>query len=717
MSNERTLQYQAATKNDLGEWEIQQINESLQALTYQEIIKLSLEKRKLAMTGQLAYQDAYVQEFLDVNALEGLSSDTITLSKMVLDFEERVFYIQYLEKGHERAKLLYEKDKKELKGKRYHTRVGEWQSENQEFTRSIESAKKVQDEAFDIFIEEFFPNLEQLKLSIEEIKDLSPNQLKRVNNFLSHVAQSIENNDNKERVKRLNYLENPDDEPNTVNLYLLQKIISEAVSDKHPEDGPKTHIQQISLGLIKLYSKNTNNLYSREQEIHLVRFVHDMLFAACLTRDPAVVIEVTKILESNICKKQEYVSQHAYIFNKYLKEILPFINQDDAFRSALKYFELAKFFEKGEYGDEVKQELEDLEVKSRPSIYQVIGESFILMQGLYLDLGYAGNVLIKSKNIREFERKIKSSSHPILFKAFMSSMRNFMHTHDNLWANASLFLTPRKYESVFEETTANTMELLGEVDENIKMSHEASVIQGEILISLFMDKTEKSVVEIIEKNKELKRQHERIRDEYQYFIALNGDMYTNQKDTELNELGIDKLTFYPLRGSRNIYKTTMKLNLPYANRSETLTLFIGKDGRIYNNIGELLNLPVFILNNLQILLFNRLEYITSGAAFAGQEGNLLKPIMEPESPTREILARRSHWRTLSGNRYTLQSTVAQKHIQEVFEDYGINTWEEILARRSKGTLGKNKVLTYVKAVMKYGAEPNIIIFEPKSVGG
>ena len=60
--------------------------------------------------------------------------------------------------------------------------------------------------------------------------------------------------------------------------------------------------------------------------------------------------------------------------------------------------------------------------------------------------------------------------------------------------------------------------------------------------------------------------------------------------------------------------------------------------------------------------------------------------------------------------FTLRSAEARRHADFVLEKYGIDIYEENLRRWNEGTLEKDKILTFVKAVERENAEPNKLEF-------
>lgn len=710
MSNERVIRYVRAVK-DNDEWDFLHIEEPIVPFNDKNLARLPSEQRQVLLKKQRdIYNSPFVHEFLGLEKNEEIDPVTVNLVSVILDFESREIQVSNKKKILETAGEDYERDKKVLKHGRLRRRIDDWSRKKKEYLQEIEGAETLRDDVLVFFVEDFFSDIDGLKLAVEEIKDAAPEKVGKLNKLLIAAVEILDKNGDKDRLNRFHYLEDVNSQSSTPDLDRLSRLLGEATRTYEP-DSTNSYISQVSKGLVNFYCRNSERLFDKDRDIHLVRLTYDMLFAACTTRDLQVVVETARIVERQI-KIPDYHRQLAAVFRGYIKDLRPFVDVNQVAKIAGAYKEFTKFLSTGEFDiDKMKKDLLQMELVQRPTRDEILGESLIMMNNLFKSFG-GGSILFHDRDILDYEARVAQAGHPLLTYSFLGTLRDWLHTHDTLWSNASLFLSPESYKPFFDETTDELMRILykrvGPEDQPV--GHAAEVIESEILTHIFMKDDKRSVSDIARETENLRRQHERIRDDYEYFVALNGDRYIKKHDTVMNEWGVDSLTFYPIKGSRNVYKAVLRVDLPYTHRSENLTLFIGEDGRLYNQTGELPNIPVFIFNNIATLLYDRLEYITSGEAFPEHEVEVLRPGKEP--PEREVIARRSHWRKLDGNRYTLQSVVAQKHIQQVLEDYGINTWEEILSRRSKGTLGQKQVLTYVKAVMREGAEPNIIVFKP-----
>lgn len=675
-----------------------QITEEVTPLTDSTLTLLSFDIRRTVLKRlRDGYITPYTREYLGVNDELGLSESTVQLISFMLDYQERKANASYKVSSLETANSKYEIDKQTLKGKRLKLRINDWALEKPTYLREIKSAEVLRDDILDCFILEMLQDIEGFKLATEEIADIAPNKLGQINEFLMHVAYSLREKMGSERLTRLHYLKNKDEIPQTQTLGVLKQIVTEA-SQVHQTNTVNYNFSLITRNLLEAYIKNSEALFNKDRDIHQVRLVHDVLFAATITKDPQIVVEVTKLLEGFISQKDVYYRQRSIVIERYLKDTKPWI----IYGEGSNFERLSKFLDSGDNEKFIEE--------TEPTQNQVTAEALIMMGKLYEELGYDSKI-IGAKDIRNWERRLNELGAPNLIRFYSGVLDDWLRFHDTLWLNASLFLSPQNYKPILDkeiEVTKRTLKL----DDKYNLSSKNVVTAGEILLHAFMKDQDKSVLDIYKDSEKLKKQYGRIRDDYEYFVAPNGDRYIRLKDQELNQLGIDNLTFYPVKGSRNLYRATFRINEYYTNTPIDLTLFIGEDGKLYNQDGTSPNMPIFAFNSVCNLLYTKLEYITSGAAFAGQEidggpGGVV------DSPEREVLARRSHWRKLDGNKFSLQSVIAQRHIKEVKDDYGIDTWEEILSRRSKGTLAPNQVLTYVKAVLKEGAEPNIIVYKPQ----
>jgi hypothetical protein len=698
MVNERAIEFSALRLRDNGDWETEFVSVPVKPIFDTDIAKLPPELREQTVRSMFQYQIPRLSEFLNTEAAQ-LHSATNHLSEILLDYEQRDFALYYTQARHDDARAKYEADKRTLKGKRYHKRIDSWASnENPLYAEQVKSEEILREEVVKIFIKDYFlkpGGADELRLALQDLQDLSPDNFKRVEAIFLEASKLLS-----QRKKIDELFEYKPDKQSLLTAEttpVLRQLITVAFSeDSEDFYNSERLIRETAGNLLDFYWVKAQS-ESEGDTINRSKFVYDFLYAATASRDLNRIIAAIEWLENRAGRSTKYQAEIKYLDKHVGKN--PFQHPDDEKLSQvsnLSIGELAKFGE-----DRVLQEWLKVVRLYKPT------DEFMIIEGIRaagkLFYYLSGNNTLLTKSMRDmYERNDSELAALRLFAA-----PNLYFT-DSLWSNVAIFLPEEDMQKMLLKP-----EFLLKIASS-EAEHDSDIVVETQLLKAFTEQNpDVASSDLIAQSARLREQHRRIKDQYQYFVALNGDRYTWEDDDELARSKIQSITFYPARHDPLNHIVDIKLSL--AQNTEKIRLYLGEDGRLIHKSGKVTKLPLFVTNQIQEIVLPRLEFITSGAAFTGKETDRLKAGELAEKESEEILARRSHWRYLDGNRYTLKSAKAQKHIQEVWEDYGINTWQEILRRRVEGTLRQDQVLTYVRAVYREGAEPNIIEYDPSKL--
>ncbi len=653
------------------------------SLTDRVIASQSPIEQERLVRKQLTYQRESVANFVGLEKDVEITSTTLHLAELALDLEARSFHTNYLKARYGEARSIYETDKKVLKGKRKYNRVEQWQKEKNTWEQIIDDAKILEGCIANIIVKDFFlteGGIGQLEIAIEEIRESAPESIENIRKLLGFASESLGETRIIKDPSGFRY-KTQDGQTITSQTDGVLKSITERAFDPQEKDPVSNGISEISQEILEFYWKNATSVLDKS-EYPLISITYDILYSASDTFNPELFTLCMTWLNSKI-------NSHK---NRYSTEFNLFV--DHCFQDFLK---------------QTRTTLHS-NLRFRPDISeeQKILEGIQTVQSFWVFTQNKKGVFVVSGDENRF--KSLSDDEQRVLTQLIDHSAFTAYLMDSVTSNVSSFLPEHMINNRLLELNLLSA-ALRDYEEAGLLRHilnKDELIEEGNLTNLFGTKTNKMEPKnYIVRHKELQDQYKNIRDNYQYFIALNGDQFIAQYDEDLRINGVQSITFFSIHSRPQSHKVIIRTN------EVSATFYISENGNLMHPSGKQTRLPLYVVNKITNIIFSRLEYITSGEAFRGQNENG-DTIEREDKQARLILARRSHWRKLPGDRYTLESKTAKEHIQEVFEDYGISTWQEILRRRVKGTLSPQEVMTYVKTVLKPGAEPNIIKYEPNS---
>lgn len=194
-----------------------------------------------------------------------------------------------------------------------------------------------------------------------------------------------------------------------------------------------------------------------------------------------------------------------------------------------------------------------------------------------------------------------------------------------------------------------------------------------------------------------------------WFVSPRGDMFMAQDDPEFRENEIESVTFRV----DTRYPREHKVQLQLEGMDQPVELWLDTNSRLLNSLHEPLAVDATFRLSLTNLLLKRLCLITSGTlSKAGRRGLENSGFDEPN-----FTYRRANYHILTDPRYTMTSAGVNAHADEIYEDYGINIFDERERRRRLGVIGPTDHLTFNREstpdVMPENPRPNVVIYKPE----
>jgi hypothetical protein len=715
-------------------------------LTNFAISRLPEQERESKVRELLEYQRGYVKDFVGATE-EETDSRAWHLAELVLDFESREFEKEHAQERMEETETDYGTDKDTIRSgkvgkwkKRLDERIDRWNyQEKPKLKNRIRGAERIQGVVVDIFIKDFIVGkngVDDFFEAVADISDQRPENRKRVLAMLNATYDRLCDKDLDLDIADLNYKQDPDRLLSEQDPTVLMKMLEVFCKDEGCTE-TEDKIQYIIFQLFELYRSRANELTSADNQIPRLSFFYDLFYAAVSTRDLDVLNRVSIFVIRGFKEKELRRSSDQ---NEIETEI-------DSCRALAKSEllevrdELQLYFEaRGKrVSDASLAKLNSWINQARAdpdclALCSNIGDAFEILHALSL-LGLTiDSRLLPDFPINGLEEELRvmfpdkeTNRDNILVGGALSISLAGHYFKRDLSSQLSLLCPANFYVNVTRPPLDVGMNELFERETYVRLLQD--VESGKfgtdnkeleraraIMFWLFITTEDQGFEELNDCAKENREQHRRIHDDYKYFVAHNGDRFSQARDQRLAARGIESVTFYPKKG--RVMEHRLDLAVEVDDVNYILPLEIGLNGEFFLRDGTSLALPLFVTNELGQIIFSRLEFITKGDAFVIPEDELV--LGGEEERERETLARRSHWRELTGDKFKLQSAGSRNHTEEVKEDYGIDTWEEIIRRRRVGTLGPNEekglpnqVVVYVRETVKEGAVPNELVYVRK----
>ena len=148
-----------------------------------------------------------------------------------------------------------------------------------------------------------------------------------------------------------------------------------------------------------------------------------------------------------------------------------------------------------------------------------------------------------------------------------------------------------------------------------------------------------------------------------------------------------------------------------------LLFWLTIDRKLLDSERRIINVDSLTQEGFINTLLTRLFFITSGML---SEEQTIVP--GPGTDSLDLIYRRAHYRELSSTEYrtiTMLSPGALKHKQEIWDEYRINIDDEEKRRWDRGSLARDKRLTFTRsvepAVKARDMIANVIQFDPSKI--
>lgn len=210
---------------------------------------------------------------------------------------------------------------------------------------------------------------------------------------------------------------------------------------------------------------------------------------------------------------------------------------------------------------------------------------------------------------------------------------------------------------------------------------------------------------------EIERENEwlwgEVLDQYMWFVSPRGDRYSRRHNSELVEKAIDSLRFDVDTNHPREHRAVVRLE----GVDRPLVFWLDTHRYLLGSQRQILTADIVLKQRFTNFLLRRLYFIKSGILSSPPSGR-----GNEEGRPHFIEYKRAHYRILVSTErreITMTSQSARLHAQEVFEDYGIDIFEEIRRRRNLGRLEEDQFLTFVREFVR-SYDPTQLI-EPNEI--
>lgn len=726
--------------DELGSPVGQQLREiPIEPLTDSRLADLPLAERAKILKNM---QGVYTRPSLERQFHYGLGkvdSATLQLAASIVDFKEKQEEFGQVQERRSAVKTEYELEKQAIRRrergrKKIELKVVEanatWQTKDKSLAEEERTQKILKDTLVDIFIRDLFlqeNGQSRLLLVVEDLVSQSSFTREDVSTLLRQASLKLRSRELLEDASFLQYKEGTDNFIQAGEAKILRQIVETAFSEISSNNPLSWQLKQASLDLLDFYWKNCESLFGKDEKTPRLAFIDDIFSAACLTEKITIVEQAIdyiwdKLKDKRILSLVEREYEEAIrISSVALPRIVKKIENDH--KSLFPSESAARFF--------LKVDREYLQYWNPQERHCFIDKYFDRLGDLNALSVLASSFAKKEKTFSRWDTEKQVAD--------IDGHRMLNDYHDTLSGTLQVFfpqaiklnflideiLSKKDYvkarvvrfgeDGAFFNANIDTLEqkqrkflrlkkILEIVHPALREGTEEKGIT-ELIFSNFGLETV-GEIKIISKQKEML--FRQIRDQNLWFVAENGDQYSIDMNPELSNYSIKKLTFYPYSKDGGWRVDIVTELIDKDGNPASMTYYIDRNGQFSSKSNKILKLPLWLCLPFEKFILERLHFITSGVLSQRDHHGLGE-----REETREMEARRSHWRTLVSTPervYTLTSSAAKRHADYVLETYGIDIYQENLRRRSVGTLGQNEYVTFVKAVLKQAKEPNQIVF-------
>ncbi len=682
---------------------------------------------------------------------EALRPDSLNLAVLLLDFKNRDKGVRITEKNIRmiRAKYrhpgqIHEDDQRRISALQQRT----------------EQEKILRDAMLDVFTKDYFlkaTGVESLRSSVYDImthtnlitEDDIQSLLQATTTRLAH----LDNSENHARY--FAYKTTEGYLSSTEQAAILRQNIEALHSE--PQNAIDKTITITAKGVLQFYWNNLDQIFSKDEKAPMVAFVYDYLYSASLSSDLNLFLSASDWVlgKSRLLRERnknrfsaEIRSCRAYAESDSLyalqrlavaadyngKSLDNFINHPTpVFLNGWidEHRRVSVIGHHSDMLDSLQSAFALLAQHGRHDLYQQSGIYQDIVRDLQMDTdlrrliaGIDRPLIAKLERERGWNtlmsdlfrfRNIITAYNPdfILLDALVSNM---MDRSVYIARLASIAQLPQMADrTVYADTLEKTD--FAQYGEPARTVYRTNIL----LYHMFMAEQGKSLEELTREKAANASLVDKITNSNMWFVAVNGDCFSDRLNPELVLLGITALIFYPdtLTGGYKIRLKTKILNEKSKKwLRNDIDIFMAEDGGLFYGFTEedtkyrpTMMLPQWITIPLEKLISERLEFITSGRAstYTEPKGN-----DERKGAPSDQEAKRSFWRLLTSTParpITLQSESAKQHAIEVLRDHGRDIVQVNIDRKRALTLAPEEFVTYVRGYALPGAPPNQLKYE------
>ncbi len=670
---------------------------------------------------------------------EGGRKESIELAESLFDVRFRDKELVYYTERASQARASYKAQTESIKGlqkgersKRAEELRTSFKSKEAELYEEKQAILKLRNTSLDLFINRTIlssSGIEDLQISAadlvmntgfteEEVSDL-------INKASSHLSEL-----SSQELQFLSYKTGKTFFKSVEESEVMRSLINSAI-EVEPTDQLDASTKNLSRNLLSNYFKNINHLYSEDEQTPMLTFLYDYFYAAVQTEDSDEFIKRSSWILDNINKSR----------GQFRKELDKTFHARSEEEKVLQQLIRACHLENGGSNSNFILSLatpstkliED--VSDRTGSGVAVGHNFDLTYGLQAIFNLLSEYEV-SKLITELDAaslKWKPAEKDLSFlvsfrwHSLLSHQKEINPLYSLATLQADKNLLAKQAQNTHEHKSLKSISGLAQL--SLDLGSRKSYLQtlktiknnspdlyletSAVIGASFADKAPANNGELKDQLKTNSLLLQRISDENMWFVAKNGDQFSEKTNHDLPEVDLKSITFYPDKRTKGGHM--IRLVSKNQNSDRTVNLLMDRQGNItFQDVPSLL-LPYWLKAEFQHFLLERLNFITSGALSNKLDVPGVKKESVEEDKKKEIVVRRSHYRVLTstpGRTYSLTSAEARQHADYVLQVYGINIYEENIRRRSAGTLKSNQVITFVKEVEKGVTIPNELTFDP-----
>lgn len=678
--------------------------------------------------------------------LERVRPDTLALATIMEDLATKDWEKQYSQQRLEDAQRVHQERLKKIRSdvlldRRKKERAE--QAENQQWptikgslTPIIEARESLSQTVLDVFIKDYLLTAagpQKFLLAASELVLASDYQETDIISFLERVQKRLRNL-HKLSDKEITFFAY---KPDRYNLRTeeaarpLQQIIELAIGSTENKSRVEDILAQIGQTAVDLYWQDYKRFFP-EEETPLLGFIHDYFLAATLSSDRKEFLAAANYIWPRLLKKRGQFNTQISIANwhglqeegqldlelqaeyrrqqpdvsleDFIERIgIPYLNTHSPLSPDHPYFV-------GLYYDRI------IGLVSAFNLAEDMGRENMIKPTEVKAIKQVGEL---APTVFEKLQLLRSEKLSLLWSHLLQTVFPQALTLDN--TSTKLFSRP-----VFLKEKGQLVALAGDMPSeslsqrpsHLRYIEEALSREREHLLPLHaieilktnglmhwlfveepMTVAKEDEIETI--NRQLWR---KIKYENLWLVPEWGIKFTDIYDSQLQQLGIEELFFFPDAQSAG-HKIIISTNAEVDGRKLKAVLYLDNQGRLLYENKAAVSLPHWIMISLNNLLLSRLEFITSAKA--------RKKVMRPKAAGQEailvdvVLQNIGHWRLLTSRPdtiYTLMSRNARLHAAFIQENYGKDIYEENAERRRAGTLQPGQVITFVKPVERRSPE-------------